>query len=180
MDSDARAQHEAFFESVEGRCGPEGDLRPVSEWAGKLRGQVIRVAGVLHFAEHGSGAPGVPIGRGTMRAAVELVNGFIGHFLCAAGLSGPGGFLASDAQRVLDWVRRSGYTHFTERDAFSANRTSTRSKVSDWRPVFTLLVDLGYLRQREPESSSRGGRPSVVYDVNPAVHLSEAGEASGS
>ena len=172
LTPEAVAVHRAFRGYLEPRLHPEsGDLYGANGWAGKLPGQVVRLAGLLHVAEHADEVS-TAISGDTMKAAVVIGLYLIDHALAVFGLDGPGGALASDAKRVLRWIQKDRRVSFSHRDAFDALRTRWRPTAESWRPVLKLLEDLGYIRPAaaEPEPGPQGGRPpSPIFDVNPSV-----------
>ena len=169
--------HRAFRRRLEPRLHPEtGDLYAANGWAGKLPGQVVRLAGLLHVAEHADEvAPA--ISGDTMNAAAAIGLYLIDHALAVFGLDGPGGALANDAKRVLRWVAAGRIERFSQRDAHRRLTSAARPTSESWRPVLKLLDDLGYIRQAaaEPEPGPLGGRPpSPVFEVNPALFAERA------
>jgi replicative DNA helicase len=94
----ALAAYETFFEGVEGRLAPGGDLASMRDWGGKLPGAVARIAGVLHFVEAAGRGSLVearwPIEDATMLAAVE-----VGHYFLAHARVIYGELLAAPAER---------------------------------------------------------------------------------
>ena len=74
----------------------------MSDWADKLPGNVARIAGLLHLAEHGwAGAPRA-VSASTMEVAVEIGDYLISH--AQAALSEAAGN-PSRAAGVLRWLR---------------------------------------------------------------------------
>src|SRR5262249_17519221 len=54
LSDEAHLALREFRGRIEGRLHPDdGDLFAMSDWAGKISGGVVRIAGLLHFAEHG-------------------------------------------------------------------------------------------------------------------------------
>ena len=72
-----------------------------------------------------------------------------------------------NARVVLGWIRRNGLTEFTRRDCHRYHHSRFR-KVEELDPVLKVLVDTDWIRERESEG--RQGRPSRVFDVNPAAN----------
>ena len=54
-----------FERALEPRLGPDGDLGPIADWASKLAGAVVRIAGVLHLATHVTDGYRTPIDGAT-------------------------------------------------------------------------------------------------------------------
>lgn len=64
--------------ALEPHRAPGGALSGVRDWAGKLEGMTVRIAGLLHVAEHGG--PGTsPITAQTMERAIAVMRYFTAH-----------------------------------------------------------------------------------------------------
>ena len=72
------------------------------------------------------------------------------------------------AHDVAAWIVARQQFTFTRRDCHRAfeHRAET---VAELKPVLDLLHEYGYIREAESESTGR--RPSIAYDVNPALFL---------
>lgn len=168
LSAQAEAERVRFAAGLEPRLAPGADLETIQDWAGKLAGAVLRIAGILHMAEHtGEQAPWTqPISGATMRAAVRIGSYLVAHAHAAFALMGADPAI-EDAKYVLDWIRRKGFDTFSERDAFEATKARFK-KVDALRPALALLVSHGYIRPRASKAAAgRGRRPSPVYEVNP-------------
>jgi len=51
LSDEAEALSEQFYNALEPRLGKDGDLEHMADWAGKLHGAVLRIAGLLHAVE---------------------------------------------------------------------------------------------------------------------------------
>ncbi len=162
--------HMAFEAELEPRLGDSGDLAHVADWASKLAGLVARLAGLLHTAEHAaSGRPwDTPISGTTMAAAIRVgVEFLIPHAIAAFAEMGADPSV-EEARVVLHWLEARDVEEITRRDLHQ-NLRRRFARPDDLDPALRLLVDHGYLRERErPErSESRGRRPSPLYEINP-------------
>lgn len=178
IDAAASQVFRAFKRAIEDRLRPEDDdLYAANGWAGKLPGQVVRVAGLLHLAEHGAAGLERPIGVETMRAACAIGLYLVDHALAAFGLDGPGGPLAPDARRLVAWIIQGDRREFSHREAHYALRSKARPASADWQPLLDLLERLGYIRRQQLDAATpRAGRPaSPVYEVNPVLLAGEVG-----
>jgi hypothetical protein len=176
---------EEFECSIEPQLGEGGDLEYLADWASKLAGAVVRIAGILHAmegvdtvratfdAETGNwpGPPSLfgPIGAKTVEAAVCIAEDFlIPHAKAAFGLMGAD-TNPENAKRLLNWMTKGNRKTFTRRDAQRAIPNRIR-KAEDLEPILGLLLAHGYIRA---QSTANGGKPgrkaSPAYDVNPAV-----------
>lgn len=150
---------------LEPQLHPEtGQLAGISDWASKMAGAAVRLAGLLHLAETGAEGTGRPIGEPTMRAAVDLARYYLAHALATFGSLSTDPARAA-AKRVLDWLETGRVAAFTRRELHRA-LISKFSKAEELAGPLALLTDHGYIR----ETTTRGkGRPSVSYETHPAV-----------
>jgi hypothetical protein len=156
----ARRKHAT---DIEPRLGPDGDLAPMGDWAGKLTGAVCRLAGVLHLADHALDLDRLPIeipGPTFERAAV-LGDYFLEHARAAFQVMGADEETAL-AKRLWAWVRRGERTEFSARDAAKAlHVTAERGTLA-----LDKLVGRHLIRVAPPMPVSNG-RPSLRYQVHP-------------
>ncbi|MBI3770341.1 MAG: DUF3987 domain-containing protein [Deltaproteobacteria bacterium] len=171
LDESARAALTGFAEKLEPQLAEHGELATMTDWAGKLVGAVVRLAGLLHIGERTDDvAPWEsPIGRRTMRRAINLGRYYLAHARAAFAEMGADPEV-ENARHVLSWIERAGIESFTKRDAFQATKGRFK-RVSALEPVLQILVEHGYIRAQAPRTHTGPGRPaSQRYDVNPAVH----------
>lgn len=71
LSPEAHQEAKTFAEALETRL--LDDLEPLEEWAGKLHGGVMRIAGILHCCKHLDRADAVPLELDTMQRAEILV-----------------------------------------------------------------------------------------------------------
>jgi replicative DNA helicase len=160
----------ALMRDLEHRMNPEsGDLAHpshVREWTAKLAGATVRIAGLLHLAEHVRDGWGLPIEAATMRAAVRIGEYLIPHALAVFDLMNADQAVG-DARYVLAWLERAEITRFKRRDVLAALRRF--AKVSDLDGPVELLEAHGYIRVDGPEEWPKGPgrRPAPSYAVNP-------------
>ena len=57
LSEEARAEHHAFALVIEKQMRPGGDFEHCTDWAGKVPGAAVRVAGVLHGIKHAQDRP---------------------------------------------------------------------------------------------------------------------------
>lgn len=174
LDVDALELHRGFRAALEPRLHAEtGDLAFMADWAGKLGGRVLRVAGLLHLAA--GHAAGAEVSLDTMHAAVQ-----IGEWALTHAVAVYGGWRAPKhnvgAERVLRWIRRTGRVEFTVRDAWQALRGQAWCACTDdVRDALVTLAEAGWVTSVErtmrdgkrrlrdgtfvPHPSLLGGRP---------------------
>jgi replicative DNA helicase len=149
-----------------------GDLAHLADWASKLTGATVRVAGLLHLATHHAGGWNSPMSAATVDAAARIGHYYLAHALAVFDHMGADP-LVDDARAVLDWIARTGPARFTRRDAFNETRGPRFRKVTDLDPALELLVEHGYLRSVPPPPATPGRPPSPAFDVHPRAQLAE-------
>jgi hypothetical protein len=147
-----------------------GDLAALRDWASKLAGAAVRIAGNLHLAEHLTNGWDRPIAVETMERAIQLGDYFTEHARAAFEAMGADPLVA-DAQAVLAWIERAAVEEFSKRDAWQALRGPRFRKAADLDAPLDLLADHGHIQLSKPAATMpTGGRPSSPrYAVNPAV-----------
>jgi replicative DNA helicase len=165
LTPDAHEVVVGYLDKVEPLLRPGERLAGVRDWAAKLAGNTVRIAGLLHLAHHVPDGWGKTIEASTVSAATEVGQYFTLHALAAFDHMGADETLV-DARVVLQWVK--GRQSFTRRDAHRAHQ-SRFAKVTDLDPVLDLLEAHGWIRRQPvPEPGPQGGRPPApVYEVNP-------------
>ena len=89
LSEEAQALSKQFYDALEPRLGKDGDLEHMTDWAGKLHGSVLRIAGLLHVIE-GVAKNGkefaditldsiLAVSVETMTAAIEIGYYFLEH-----------------------------------------------------------------------------------------------------
>lgn len=141
-----------------------GSLEGIDDWAAKLPGQVARIAALLELAESGLQTEHVDIGA-TARA-VRLGRLLIPHAQAAFALMGADE-VDGDAGHILKWIRAGDLDQFTRREAQKAMEGRFR-KVERLVKALQHLVQAHVLREARLKALG-GGRPSIVYEVNPAI-----------
>jgi hypothetical protein len=147
-----------------------GDLADLRDWASKLAGAAVRVAGLLHLATHLRDGYQRPVEADTMERAVELGRYFTEHARAAFRQMGMDP-LITDGQALLAWIKRSEVAEFSRRDLFNGVRSSRFQKAADLDESLAVLVDHGYVRlAKPPGTTGQGGRPSSPrYAAHPEV-----------
>ncbi|TWD80386.1 uncharacterized protein DUF3987 [Kribbella amoyensis] len=173
LTPDARQILLDFQDWIEPRLHPQtGQLAPITDWASKLAGAVVRIAALLHLAHTFTTGYATPITADTMHAAERIGRYYLDHALAVYDLMGRSHPDLDDAREVLTWItnhcNRTGRPTFTRRDALNGLNGRTRfATVADLKPALEVLTEHGHIRPAE--SKSTGGRPSVAYDVHPAA-----------
>ncbi|MBL8171713.1 MAG: DUF3987 domain-containing protein [Acidobacteria bacterium] len=168
LSPDADDYLAAFQEEIEPQLAEAGELGALSDWAGKLPGAILRIAGILHLAEHASQLQNLPerIGANTIKRAIEIGRYLIPHAQAAYAEMGADPEIEA-AKIVLRWIEKTGDEAFTKRQAFEATKGRFK-KVENLEPALRLLEEHGYIRTQVNGSEHRRGRKaSQLFAVNP-------------
>lgn len=158
---------DVFEADVERRQLPGGDLAVTGPWAGKFTGNVLRVAAILHLAEHGPDGLRRPIEQHTITSAIDLGGYFIAH---AKAVLAPRRGAVDDARVVLAYLHRHQLTEFSIRQMHTGLPRKQFATVDVVQDAVDVLANHGWVA--ELPMLKRGGpgrRPSPRYVVNPAL-----------
>jgi replicative DNA helicase len=163
-----------YQDAIEPKLAPGGgEWAHIGDWAGKLAGQVGRLAALLHAAQHPHQPWATPIPEATVTAAQRLGDYYAAHALAVFDRLGSDPAL-DGARTVLTWIEQARITRFSRRDAFRHNRGERVKAVADIDPALALLEDHGYIRLADgPERSGPGRKPSPAYLVHPSYWRGE-------
>ena len=170
LTADANSLLIVFEEYIEPQLKQEGGLRPIVDWAAKLSGGIVRIAGLLHLADH-AGEDDIPllIDADTMSRAIATGEFLINH--CKIAYSVMDAADDNDvfkAKRVLRWIRDNHLADFTQRDCHRALQ-SLFTDTEDVRGTLNLLVDHDYIREVPMDQNGPGRKRSTFYQFNPLV-----------
>jgi replicative DNA helicase len=145
----------------------EGSLGHIADWASKLTGATIRIAGLLHLAHDSETSGERPVDVPMVDAAARLGRYYLGHALGVFDAMGADPRI-EDARMVLDWLTRNQSVAFTRRDLFYAVRGGRLVKVSDVDPPSLSLSSTatsGAPRRRLPDQLAGGRRPRATKSI---------------
>lgn len=162
-----------FREQIEKAFLDFNSLSQIKDWGGKLPGAVARIAGILHLVAYTEYTEIPPlIDEATITSAIRLGEYFESHALSAFRIMGRDE-KRSLAELILKTIQGHNLATFTKRDVHQIVRRHVNSPDDLDKPL-ELLVDHGYVREREPTKQARSGRKSSpVFDVNPSVLASK-------
>jgi len=153
-----------FSKVVEKDLREGGRFETITDWAGKLPGAAIRIAGLLHCVEHPSQPWSCQISLETMQQALGFASVFASHALKVFDLMGADKSLKG-ARKVWRWIERGRFLSFRKRDCYNALK-GVFHRIADVEPLLDLLEERNYIVS---EKQKTGGRPSVTYRVNPEL-----------
>jgi replicative DNA helicase len=167
LPSEVLAPAKAFHDEVTSMMADGGPLSLPSlrAFGSKLRGQVERLIGVLHVAEHGVQAPDIPCTEDTVARAARLGRYFLAHGMAARSAVAVDPVVLR-AQRLVARLVYQGTKSFTRRDV-QMNRWAGR-KPEEVDQVLRELVQRGYLKQGRTERSTPGAT-GPVYTLTAAA-----------
>ncbi|GAA0944486.1 hypothetical protein GCM10009554_38690 [Kribbella koreensis] len=179
LTPDARQALLDFQDWIEPRLHPRtGQLAPITDWASKLAGHVVRIAALLHLAHTFTTGYAGAISADTMHAAERVGRYYLDHALAVYDLMGRSHPDLDDARDVLAWITkfcdRTGRATFARRDALRGLQSNRFPTADDLDPALRLLTEHGHIRLKPTEKSSKGGRPSHSYEVHPRVLIAPA------
>lgn len=155
-----------FAKMVEPELQPGGQYDHIKDWAGKLPGAAVRLAGLLHCAEHAQDQPQAHhINAETMGRALALAALLSSHALAVFEMMGADPEIEA-ARRVWAWVERNRREQFTARECFQAVKGSFH-RMANLTPAIDVLLERRYLF--ELDSDAARGRPSRKFEVNPEI-----------
>ena len=171
LSSEASKLLAAFAEELEPRM--KAEYAEIADWAGKLVGNTLRIAGILcragiHRAPEFlyENEPLVVDGK-TMENAVRLGRYYLSHALAVYDAI-PESFMYKQADRILRMIRDRSMKGFNRRDAMRYCQAFKR--VDEIQPVLDFLEDYGYIASVNNRALNGKGRPALPkYVVNPAV-----------
>lgn len=160
LDDNAKLVMLEYARSVEVRL--DGEWEHMRDWAGKLVGAMLRIAGLIHIAE-ASGLPNESnISEETIGAAVKIAECLASHATAAYQTMGADDSI-ENARYLWKRILEAGQDEMTKRDVFHLCR-GRYAKVEDMERPLQLLFEMSYLRESERQT---GGRPSTIIIVNP-------------
>lgn len=166
LDHKARLVFQAWQSEIEIMLRDGGELDTIPDWGAKLAGATLRIAGVVHIAEHGCGGC---IAEPTLRGAIEIARYLIPHAKAAIGLMGAQDPTNEAADWIVQWLLRNGSRQFSKSEVQQAGKNSRFPKADDVDAPLNMLEQRGYIRPL-PVEASRPGRPaSPVFAVNPGL-----------
>lgn len=167
LSPEADSISEEFNQWIEPRLTSE--FEEIEDWAGKLHGNTMRIAGVLHVAKHKLNSVNVPLEADTMRSAIAIGKYYLEHSKAAfdiMGLSDPQD--VQDAKYIISRLEQNDLNDFND---FILKRDAVRlcqrfKNAEEMEPGLNVLVEHGYIAIVKDKNGKRG-RPSEKIYINP-------------
>ena len=175
LTEEAEQERLAFAVEVERKLPEEFD--GMRDWAGKILGTTMRIAGLLCVAESGLNGrvchddwadfPHYEITADQMRNAIRIAHYCMAHAKAAYNQCG-GDEMTYTCRRVLKVIRKKELHAFTLRDLL--RDCHFFKKADDVQKVLDHMSDLGFFTIQDPETHRKVGRPSnPTYLSNPII-----------
>ncbi|MFI1937711.1 DUF3987 domain-containing protein [Streptomyces purpureus] len=172
LPAPARQAFGEFYNAFARRRKPGGDLYEIADWAGKLRGQLIRVAACLTLYED----PGArEISHARITDVLAMAPYFIAHARAVFDLMGKNREGAIKPLReVVAWLRGRSEPSavFSARDAWQALKGREWATEMDvMNDVLLQLEEYGWIALVPPPDTTgrRGRKPSPKFEVHPWI-----------
>ncbi len=136
ITEEAAADWCAFYDHIEGQCGPGSDLRPIQDFAAKSAEHAARIAGVLTIVEN---IHATEIGIEAMRSALMVVDWYVNEAVRLQQAARTDAKLMV-AQQLLDWMRGRGEEVFSFREIVQFGPSAIRTKSAAERALTTLTA----------------------------------------
>ena len=165
--------HSAYMEYVKFQDEFEprliDDLADIPEWAGKLCGAVLRIAGILHLVECISyRTPFIEnpeISEGTIQSAIRIGCYFIEHSHTAHEIMGGIDENVQHAKYILEKVQKHNLSRFSKTELVRICR-KFKSTAQLTEPL-ALLAQHHYLKEQSQVYNGHGRQPEPIYIINP-------------
>lgn len=149
------------------------ELADISDWAGKLVGNTLRISGLLCRASvircHDFLDIPEPlvVNETTMANAIRLGKYYLNHAQAAFSTL-PVNAMCQQARKILDAITEKELKKFDRREVMRMCRTFRT--VAEIQPVLDFLEDYGYIAVKQQEQFRTGRPPLPTYEVNPWVY----------
>jgi hypothetical protein len=168
LSVDALAVLTEFERNLEPRMASSKDLSDIEDWASKLKGQVVRLAGVIHAAKNldQNGFSESEIDESTIKDAITIAEYFIPHAKHVFEVMAEPK-IVQDSRSIIQWIKD------LELESFKFNDCHVKFKgrlptAKDVQAVLNHLIERNFIRPTQGAQKERG-RPPRIYEVNPSL-----------
>lgn len=156
LSPDATAMWWAFFNEIEARLGPDGDLAQVKGFVGKLPEQAARLAANISIFH--SGARDARIDATAMACGIELAEFYLSEAVRLFGQSAPTAEM-EDAQLLSDWLRDKWTENLISVTAISQHGPGKLRKGADYiRGLLDILDRHDHVTGPTPDGGMISGK----------------------
>lgn len=165
LSIDADKELENFFNWIEPQL--KNELEFMGDFAGKLFGNCLRIAGILHCMEYSNIKSGCLVSVDTIKKAITISKYFLEHSKYAYMLAGESKNIKK-AKRILEKLKEQKEMSLKRSIILSISRCSYIEEVDDILEALHILVENGYIFELEPEERKGAGRKKdKVFELNP-------------
>ena len=172
LSAEAETLLECFSNEVEGKLKTE--YADIADWAGKLVGGVLRIAGILCRAsvmrcyDFLSANDALVVSEEVMQNAIIIGRYFAEHSKAAFSRMGVDERM-KQSKYVLSAIVKNGLAEFSRRDIMRLCRSFKTAE--ELQPILNHLTEYGYIAPKGDDAKFVKGRPTgQIYLVNPCVH----------
>jgi hypothetical protein len=165
LDEKARDIWQRFRRDIETELRPDGRLSDCLGWGGKIAGFTLRIAGLLHVAEHGESAKVIKVA--TMERAVRMAGLLVEHALAAFDMM-HNDEASDDARVVFEWLCQQGKSRFRRTECLTKFHGRFTGK-KRFDAALNILIDRNMISPLRHETTTEGKRQTGYYEVNPAL-----------
>ena len=158
LDEEAHTEWKDFQNTIEIELRPCGRLSACLGWGGKICGQALRIAGLLHIAEYGQIK--TIINKATMGKALEICSLLVFHAIAAFNFMEENPDI-KDAKMVWDWVLSTKQCEFKKTDV--TQKMKNKIKADKLNEILKILIHRGLISEPTKE-----GKKTKVYKINPS------------
>ncbi|WP_339910126.1 YfjI family protein, partial [Symmachiella dynata] len=166
LSNKAAAAFQNWQTEIEAMLRDGGQMELIIDWGAKLAGATLRIAAVIHCADHGATGK---ISAATIESAIEIARYLLPHAEAVLNMMQANESAAvADARYVLRWIKRHDRREFTKRDVQQHGKRRFH-KADDIDSALAELEQRGYIRKKAPPPKTPGRPPSPAYEVNPVI-----------
>lgn len=173
LEPEAYSKWLEYSKMIEMMMGRDLDfLSLITDWAGKLSGQIARIAALLHIYRYAFEKPWErSISVQDMQGAIKIGHVLIRHALKVFNLIHEDDAIEV-AKDILKWITDLNLEQFTQRDCGRKFRTYRQQKLL--RPGLSILKEGGYLHESTHKPPK--GPSIVMFAVNPKYKNMDMGQ----
>lgn len=168
LSAEANKELENFYNWIEPQLVDKLDF--MADWAGKLVGACLRIAGILHCMEYSNITYSCSVSINTMKKAIDISRYFLEHSKYAYMLMGTDKETQKAKYILKKLKKREDLPLKLKRNEIA---TLCRSKdiknANDIIKALDILVENGYILELETEKREgiAGKKPDIVFELNP-------------
>lgn len=151
-----------FQSDIETELRPDGRLSICLGWGGKICGFALRIAGLLHIAEHGMKS--LVIEDNIMTNALIIAE-FLTHHAVAAYTFMGIDEVTHDAKEIFQWINAQNKPSFTRSEITLAMRNRKLGKNERLNKALSMLIDRNIVEVETLPTQ----KPTTVFHINPKI-----------